>query len=149
MKRCKECQKRIPDQALNMISLTPPKYCSATCRKKAHRRKDHHIARAKRAGSPVIHRVDPVDVFERDNWRCAICRRPAPRELMGRDHHLAPTLDHRIPLKKRGHHTMENTRCAHSQCNYFRDKAPKNQPRWIQKTLARDNRTIHRERLQR
>lgn len=90
----------------------------------------------------MIERLDPVDVFERDGWRCAICRRPAPRELMGKDKPLSPTLDHRIPLKKRGHHTMENTRCAHSQCNYFRDKAPKKRPRWIQKTLERDDRMI-------
>jgi 5-methylcytosine-specific restriction endonuclease McrA len=32
-------------------------------------------------------------------------------------HPLAPTLDHIVPLARGGHHTRDNTQCAHFSCN--------------------------------
>lgn len=146
MTECKECGQFLPYELRNRPSnLSPARYCSQSCRDRSHRRMTRHMHRARRAGCQVVERVDPVAIFKRDGWVCAICRVPAPRHLMGTDDQLAPTLDHRIPLRKGGHHTADNTRCAHSMCNYRRDQSwRKTAPPWMRRYLERDDQTISR-----
>ncbi|MGR6320784.1 HNH endonuclease [Micromonospora soli] len=56
------------------------------------------------------------EIFERDGWRCQICRRMTDRTAP-RFHPRSPTLDHVIPLSQGGPHTRANTRCACFECN--------------------------------
>lgn len=85
-------------------------YC-ATCA--ATRRSRPGTWRAKRAGAktePII----PRKVFERDQWRCQICKRKTRGQVPAL---LAPTLDHIVPLARGGSHTYDNLQCACYRCN--------------------------------
>jgi len=59
----------------------------------------------------------PSDIFERDRWRCGLCKGKTPKELQGTLAENAPTLDHIIPLKLGGPHTKANLRCLCRKCN--------------------------------
>ena len=54
---------------------------------------------------------------DRDNWTCGICGKPAPKELRGKDHPLAPTIGHIVPLSRGGDYRESNLRCEHYSCN--------------------------------
>ncbi|MFI9076051.1 HNH endonuclease [Streptomyces sioyaensis] len=81
-----------------------------------------HERRARIRGGDA-ERFDPSEVFERDGWRCYLCRvvtlpdadRYDPRKT---------TLDHVVPLAKGGSHTRQNTRCACRQCNVRKGARP-------------------------
>lgn len=80
------------------------------------RRAYRHRRRAARRGVSADYFTD-VEIFERDGWRCHICRkavRRAPRSRMDPDR---ATLDHIWPLSKGGEHSRENVACAHLRCN--------------------------------
>ena len=102
------------------------RFCSYRCSKRNRRRRDHKASRARVAGSPQIETLDPFEVFERDGWRCVLCRVSTPKSLVGTRHANEPTLDHIHPLKFRGHHTMANVRLACRHCNEKRDQVMKN-----------------------
>jgi 5-methylcytosine-specific restriction endonuclease McrA len=57
-----------------------------------------------------------LDIFERDGWRCQLCRRPVKRAATV-PHPLAPTIDHVIPLALGGPDAPENVQCACFECN--------------------------------
>lgn len=97
------------------------RFCSYRCSKRNRRRRDHKAARARAAGSPQVETLDPFEVFERDGWRCVLCRVSTPKSLVGTRRFNEPTLDHIHPLKFRGHHTMSNVRLACRSCNEWRD----------------------------
>lgn len=91
------------------------------CRRE-HRRtdKDRYKARRRmRLGVVRIERVVRRQVFERDGWRCWICRCPVRRDVAVPDP-FAPTLDHVVPLVAGGEHSYANIRCAHFLCNSVR-----------------------------
>ena len=79
-------------------------------------RKKYRTRVARRHG-PYAERIDPVEIFDRDKWRCRLCRCKTPREVMGTNEPNAPTLDHIIPVKLGGPHTKANTQCLCRQCN--------------------------------
>jgi len=62
-------------------------------------------------------RFKATDIFERDKWRCRLCRCKTPRDLQGTMEPNAPVLDHVIPLKLGGPHTKANTQCLCRHCN--------------------------------
>jgi hypothetical protein len=84
--------------------------CSA-CTKARWR--ETHYQRAARYGT-TFDVIKPERVFERDGWRCQICRRktsgkwPSPK---------SPSLDHIVPMARGGHHIIENLQCACLACN--------------------------------
>jgi hypothetical protein len=92
-------------------------YC-AGCRAKhlkAARRIARHMRRARmRGGEPD--RFDPRVIFERDGWRCGICRRRVNRKLQY-PHPRSASLDHIVPLAAGGAHVRTNVQCSHLQCN--------------------------------
>lgn len=96
------------------------KYCSPSCKASAGYRRNGggntHVRRARRFG---VHfdRFNKWDVFERDGWRCGICRIETPRSLSGRRLHNSPELDHVVPLSRGGAHSKANTRCLCRSCN--------------------------------
>jgi HNH endonuclease len=74
----------------------------------------NHKRRAWKAAAQVVETIDPAAVFERDGYRCQICKRKT------RGRHPAkrsPTIDHIIPLAKGGDHSYLNVQCACFECN--------------------------------
>lgn len=68
--------------------------------------------------------VSPREVYTRDNWTCHICGLGIPEELrinrrieVAGYNPLSPTLDHVVPCKLGGDHTLENLKAAHHSCN--------------------------------
>jgi hypothetical protein len=85
--------------------------CSLAC----GRRLGKHRYRARKRQAYVAD-VSPRLIYERDGWRCQLCRKPVRR-----DHvvpmPLAPVLDHVVPLAQGGTHEPANVQCAHFICN--------------------------------
>lgn len=61
-------------------------------------------------------RFGASEVFERDRWKCGICRRAIDRTLRY-PHPMSVSLDHKVPLCKGGPHSRSNTQAAHLRCN--------------------------------
>lgn len=85
-------------------------------RSRAQRREGKAKRRAVERGA-VAEKVDPFKVFERDGWRCQLCKVKTPRQKRGTYDDDAPELDHIVPLAKGGPHTYANTQCACRRCN--------------------------------
>lgn len=64
----------------------------------------------------TVEKVNSLEVFERDGWRCQLCRRAIRRDAAP-DHPLAAVLDHIIPLSVGGTHEYRNVQAAHRVCN--------------------------------
>lgn len=87
------------------------------------KRKAHAARRLARVRASTVERFIHEDIYERDGWRCGICKQPTKRNAVV-PHPKAPTLDHIVPLAKGGEHTRANVQCAHFECNYLKsDKA--------------------------
>lgn len=61
--------------------------------------------------------IDPMAVFERDNWVCYLCGRVLDPKLRGTFHPDAPTIDHVRALERGGDHTLDNVATACRSCN--------------------------------
>lgn len=103
----------------------PLVFCSARCSTERFRKYDTinerrraaDNARRARLLSAVTELFAPIEIFERDNWRCHLCGVRTPKKLRGTKHPHSPELDHIIPLSKGGDHTRQNTACACCHCN--------------------------------
>lgn len=56
------------------------------------------------------------EIFDRDGWRCGICRRRISRRLRY-PNPMAVSLDHKVPVVKGGPHSRSNTQASHAHCN--------------------------------
>jgi 5-methylcytosine-specific restriction endonuclease McrA len=74
--------------------------------------------RARRRGVESEEFLD-IEIFERDKWKCQICRRRVRRDVKY-PHPLFPTIDHIIPLSQGGPHARANVRLACWHCNHHR-----------------------------
>lgn len=92
-------------------------------RKRRQRAVDKARRRARQRGAEA-QRVDPFVVFDRDGWRCQLCRRRTPKGSRGSLSDDAPELDHIVPLSKGGAHTYANTQCACRRCNGLKGSRP-------------------------
>lgn len=107
----------------------PPRYCK-TCDKSVKdevRRKCKRASRSKRKAlekTGYAQAFDPIEVLERDKWKCKLCGVNTPRHKRGSIDQDAPELDHIIPLSKGGAHTKENTQCACRSCNCAKSGRP-------------------------
>ncbi|MFE2563041.1 HNH endonuclease [Streptomyces mirabilis] len=88
-----------------------PRYCSNRCAFRAR-----NARRRARERNAVVERYSRIAIFERDGWRCHICRRSVQRNGRVPDP-LAPTIDHLIPLVDGGADTAANVATAHFLCN--------------------------------
>lgn len=108
------------------------RYCSTSCaenrkkrltkehRKSASYKKAKRVYRSLRRArerNTAIDRIDPIDVFIRDSWRCYLCGEKTDKNLRGAYEDLAPELDHINPLSKGGTHTLNNVACSCRKCN--------------------------------
>lgn len=81
----------------------------------------HYRSRARYHGVKYV--AFPVrDIFERDGYRCQICRKRVfekarYRKGDGKIHPLSPTIDHIVPMCKGGNHEPSNCQTACFQCN--------------------------------
>lgn len=100
------------------VSLHSDTTCSPECRKQRRADRWHDKGHRRRARKYNGH-AEPVNrktVFERDGYRCHLCRKltnpakPVP-------HPRAPTIDHIVPLAKGGTHQPTNCRTACFSCN--------------------------------
>jgi len=94
--------------------------CSQECRD-ASAERSRRAARASRKalerGAKRGQAIDPIKVFERDAWRCGICRRKTDKTKRGTYHSKAPELDHIVALANGGTHTWDNVQCSCRSCN--------------------------------
>lgn len=113
---CRRCESPIPHQQWKMHCdpcLIVVKREMRRRRRQRYGNKDRH--RAKKFGV----KYEPVNrqrVYERDKWRCGICRKRVDRTRRWPDR-MCASLDHVVPLAHGGEHTYANTQCAHWLCN--------------------------------
>lgn len=98
------------------ITGTAAKRLCFRCRRKKARSSSKPRKRA-RLYCVTYQPIDPTKVFSRDNWKCQICGTKTPAKQRGTTALNAPELDHRIPMSKGGHHTLDNVQCACRRCN--------------------------------
>ena len=60
--------------------------------------------------------VDPQKVYDRDQWRCHLCRKPVPKTATY-PHPRSASIDHIVPLAEGGEHSYRNVATAHLVCN--------------------------------
>ena len=82
----------------------------------AQRRAASSRRRALFRGAPEIEKFEHAAVFERDGWLCGLCGGPVDPRIAHPDPR-SPSLDHIVPLKKSGAHTLANVQLAHLGCN--------------------------------
>lgn len=113
--------------------------CSTTCRSRRNwstpagkkvrqASKDRRRARKRDA---YVADVDRLAIFERDGWRCQLCRKPVRRNAKVPDD-MAPTIDHVVPLSEGGTHEPRNCQLACFRCNSLKgNRAANDQLRLI------------------
>ena len=106
------------------------RFCSKKCARAQAWRASTVIRRARLNGLPR-ERFDPLEVLERDGWKCHLCGRATPKRLRGTTKANAPELDHIVPLSRGGPHTRQNTACACRRCNLKKSDQPLGQLRLI------------------
>lgn len=105
------------------------KFCSKECNAKSAEAKAIRKAAKMRRKCAVVEAVDPIEVFNRDGWRCQLCGVKTPKKLRGTYEDLAPELDHIIPISVGGEHSYRNTQCACRRCNASKSAIPLGQLR--------------------
>ena len=88
--------------------------CSPECSASLLRQRQSD--RRARVRLAFVETVDPRAIFERDAWRCHICRRRL-RPDRRHPHPRSATLDHVVPLSLGGSHEPANVQTACLQCN--------------------------------
>lgn len=73
-------------------------------------------ARRVRIGSGTVERFAALEIFERDDWMCGLCREAIDPSLKWPEP-LSASLDHVLPIAAGGEHTRANTQAAHLICN--------------------------------
>lgn len=105
------------------------KYCTRQCTNKAsyarqraagtydaRRLDEKKRRRARLRGAPVVEKFAALEIYERDDWVCGLCRLPIDRELQ-HPHLMSASVDHIVPLAQGGDHSRANVQAAHFLCN--------------------------------
>lgn len=113
--RCVRC-----DGPFVVAYQTENRYCSERCGKG-----DGKARRRARKRDAFVAPVSRARIFERDDWRCQICKKKVRRDAVV-PHPKAPVLDHIIPLADGGTHEPANVQCAHHLCNCIKSAGAAN-----------------------
>lgn len=94
---------------------------TATNRRQKQKYGRNHRQRARHHGVRYVP-VPVSTIYERDGWRCQICRRMckkcfAVNKKNGRPHPRSPTIDHIKSMADGGHHEPSNLQLACFECN--------------------------------
>lgn len=124
--QCADCGKPCW-RSKRRVDGTSPKYPKGhaqrclECRGPWTREKGRVVAerRKMRQREAYVEDVIPTVVFDRDKWRCHLCKKRVSRKLAWPDP-MSVSLDHVIPLAHGGEHSYANTRCAHLRCNIIK-----------------------------
>jgi hypothetical protein len=100
--RCDECQKERHRAYIRVYYAKQP-------------RGFDHARRARKMGLGY-ERFTVMEIFERDCWKCGICRKRINQRLRY-PHPMSASLDHKKPLAKGGTHSRLNVQAAHLRCN--------------------------------
>jgi hypothetical protein len=92
------------------------KFCSRPCMLKKLNRVKNSRRRARSKKLPY-QLIDPIDVFNRDGWKCNGCGIELSINDRGKSVPHAPQLDHIKPLSKGGTHTKDNVQLLCAACN--------------------------------
>jgi 5-methylcytosine-specific restriction endonuclease McrA len=114
---CQECGKQYTGETTGGRASV---YCSPECHGEAakrHRRTAKAARRARKGKAGKVERIDPIKVFDRDNWRCGICGCKTHKGKRGSYHPRAPELDHIVAIANGGRHSWDNVQCACRECN--------------------------------
>jgi 5-methylcytosine-specific restriction endonuclease McrA len=103
---CLEC-----DEPFVACLYRGDRFCSLVCGKRYDRRQ-----RRERKIAAFVEPVFRRRIFERDRWRCQLCKRLVSKTAVV-PHPRAPTIDHIVPLARDGEHSMANVQTAHFICN--------------------------------
>lgn len=79
-----------------------------------------HIRRAWKYAADY-ERFSPREIYERDGWRCGVCRKLISKKLR-HPNPMSVSLDHKISLANGGPHSRLNTQPAHLRCNIRKNK---------------------------
>lgn len=90
------------------------RWCSKTC---ANRHWGN--VRARQRGTASEAKYTDLEIFERDGWRCHLCKKLVRRDVP-RTHPDGATIDHLVPTSLGGPDEPANVATAHWKCN--RDK---------------------------
>lgn len=120
---CRACRASFVQQERRQVACSPE--CKAELLRKQRRvAKSQRRARVRGAEHEAI---DPIAVFERDRWRCQLCKARTPKRLRGTYEVRAPELDHIVALADGGAHTWGNVQCACRECNGAKGAASRGQ----------------------
>ncbi|UQX01768.1 HNH endonuclease signature motif containing protein [Streptomyces sp. RerS4] len=100
-------------------TLWTPAYCARSEKqRRSTRARNSYQARMRGYGvlDATAAHVDPVDVYERDQWVCRLCHESIDPAVEWPDPWSA-TLDHIKPVSLAGEHSAENLQAAHWVCN--------------------------------
>lgn len=102
-----------------------PRWCAACGKGKGWARANRDLRnmadhrRRVRLAAGEVEKFEPTEIYERDRWRCGICKRRVNPKF-GPSHPLSASIDHIIPVVEGGHHVRANVRLAHLRCNVSR-----------------------------
>ena len=108
---------------------TNPKYCSQKCNRKAMNkarkkapsgRTGNYYNRARKYGCEYVPGITLKKLIKRDGLRCKICGKMCdPNDHTWTEYSgpLSPSIDHIIPMAKKGGHVWNNVQIAHIICN--------------------------------
>jgi len=116
LRNCRWCQKEFDSKR------TLRDFCSWVCRD-AKKKSDKKISdsrsnhrRRQRMENKFFFMLDKNEIFKRDKFICAMCKRKCLRNVKW-PHPRYPTIDHIIPLSKNGLHVIQNLRTLCWACN--------------------------------
>lgn len=123
---CEHCR------ANYLASRRTQRFCSLLCRSGGEyayvytddeRRASREKQRRRRATLHAVEaeHVDERIVYDRDRWKCGICKRKVDAAIRWPDMQCA-SLDHIIPIVEHGPHTYANVRLTHLRCNVSRGR---------------------------
>jgi HNH endonuclease len=104
--RCQECDKEFTAFKSNA------RWCSLTCKN----RNTNRVMSRRRGSAPRVPYTDR-EIFERDQWRCHLCRKPVDPDLP-RTHRDGATIDHILPISLGGADEPSNVATAHWHYNH-------------------------------
>lgn len=120
---CRECRKNFTPE----YGTKRRTFCSLEC----YRRFGHRVGKASRRArirGSVAETFNPIEIFERDGWRCHLCGTKTKLKDRGTTKPKAPELDHIVSLADGGPHTRANTALACRACNHRKGRESRGQP---------------------